>query len=138
MAMMINIAERMRSPVSVNAWKNPKARSQLENITSPTEISAPIRIRSSISSHHLIHFRTLYQTARHRKARNIGYTRREMICPKSTRLEAPPVTKNGEPVVVWAAVYAMVTIRSWRSENPKRCQNENRTFLVCNIIDVIL
>jgi len=47
---------------------------------------------------------TLYPVVLHRKARKIGYIRRERMCPKRTKLEAHEIPKNGEPVVFCAAV----------------------------------
>lgn len=90
--------------MSVYISKDPKRSREDPNIKSPVDISAPIRIRSNILSHHFIHLSVLYHTARQRNARNRGYIRSDTICPNNTILEAPCVPKNGEPPTVCADV----------------------------------
>lgn len=73
--------------------------SPTENIPSPIDISAPIRMRNGNSPHEYIHFRHVYQIARQRKAKNIGYIRRDIIWKKSVIVDGQLVPKNGDPLI---------------------------------------
>jgi hypothetical protein len=45
-------------------------------------------------------------------------------------LEAPDMPKNGDPTVLWDAVYATVIMKRCKKENPIIFQNPNDTFLL--------
>jgi hypothetical protein len=57
-----------------------------------------------ISFHPGMRLRILYPVVRQRKVRKIGYISSEIICQNKTILDAPPIPKNGDPVVFCIAV----------------------------------